>query len=65
VLLAVLILITIALVHIGKPAASALALFIFSTAMAACLVLLLAYDRPFAAGGISLTPAAYREINVD
>jgi hypothetical protein len=65
VLLAVLILITIAVVHIGKPAASVLTLFIFSTAMAACLVLLLAYDRPFAAGGISMTPAAYREINFD
>ena len=60
--LAVLILITTAMIHIGKPAAMATALFIFSTAVAACLVLLMENDRPFAAGGITLTPTAFREI---
>ena len=30
-----------------------------------CLVLLLAYDRPFAVGGVTITPAAFREIMVD
>lgn len=30
-----------------------------------CVVLLLAYDRPFAFGGITITPAAFREIMVD
>ena len=30
-----------------------------------CLVLLLAYDRPFAFGGVTITPAAFREIMVD
>jgi hypothetical protein len=29
------------------------------------VVLLLAYDRPFAFGGIAITPAAFREIIVD
>ena len=30
-----------------------------------CLVLLPAYDRPFAVGGVTITPAAFREIMVD
>ena len=37
----------------------------FSTGVAICLLLLLAYDRPFAAGGVTLTPTAFREINFD
>jgi len=61
-ILAALILITIAMIHIGKPAAMATTLFIFATATAACLVLLMENDRPFAAGGITLTPAAFRDI---
>jgi hypothetical protein len=61
-ILAILILATTAMIHIGNPAAMATTLFIFSTAVAACVVLLLQNDRPFAAGGITLTPAAFREI---
>jgi hypothetical protein len=38
-------------------------LVIFSTGVAICL--LLAYDRPFAAGGVTPTPTAFREINFD
>jgi hypothetical protein len=64
-ILAILILATTALIHIGKPAAMATTLFIFSTAVAVCVVLLLQNDRPFAAGGITLTPAAFREIALD
>lgn len=64
ILLAVLILVTIGMVHIHQPATAAVNLFIFSTAVAACLVLLLAYDRPFAAGGFTLSPAAFREVGV-
>jgi hypothetical protein len=64
-ILALLILLTTAMIHMGKPAAMATALFIFSTAVAACLVLLMENDRPFAAGGITLTPAAFREIVLD
>ena len=62
VVLSLLILVTTALVHIGRPAAMAVTLFIFSTAVAVCLLLLMVYDRPFAAGGITMTPAAFREI---
>ena len=61
-ILAILILATTAMIHIGRPAAMITTLFIFSTAVAASLVLLMQNDRPFAAGGITLTPAAFREI---
>ena len=61
-ILAILILATTAMIHIGRPAAMVTTLFIFSTAVAASLVLLMQNDRPFAAGGITLTPAAFREI---
>jgi hypothetical protein len=64
-ILAILILTTTAMIHIGKPAAMATALFIFSTAIASCVVLLMENDRPFATGGITLTPAAFREIVVN
>jgi hypothetical protein len=64
-ILAILILATTAMIHIGKPAAMAATLFIFSTAVAACVILLLQNDRPFAAGGITLTPTAFREIALD
>ena len=58
----VLVLLTIAMVHIDRRVTAAVNLFVFSTAMAACLVLLMANDRPFAAGGITLEPGALREI---
>lgn len=61
-ILTLLILATIAVIHIGKPVAMASALFIFSTAISACLVLLMENDRPFSAGGITLEPTAFREI---
>ncbi len=62
VVLTLLILLTTAMIHIGRPAAMAITLFIFSTAIGACLILLMAYDRPFSAGGVSVTPAAFRDI---
>jgi Protein of unknown function (DUF4239) len=61
-ILAMLILVTTALIHMDKPAAMAATLLIFSTAVGASLVLLMENDRPFAAGGITLTPTAFREI---
>jgi hypothetical protein len=60
-----LIIVTTALIHIGRPHAMAVTLGIFSTAAAVCLTLLMAYDRPFAPGGITLNPAIYREITLD
>jgi hypothetical protein len=62
VVLAMLILVTIALLHIDKRVAMAISMFIFSTAVAACLVLLMVYDRPFGAGGFAVTPAVLRAV---
>lgn len=62
ILLAVMILVTTALIHIGRPAAMATTLFIFASAVGACLVLLLVYDQPFGPGGLTTTPQTYREI---
>jgi hypothetical protein len=64
-ILAILILTTTAMIHMGKPAAMATTLFIFSTAVASCVVLLMENDRPFATGGITLTPAAFRDVVVN
>lgn len=63
--LALLILATTAMIHIGKPRAMAATAFIFSTAVAVCLVLLMVNDRPFTAGGITLEPSAFREVVVE
>jgi hypothetical protein len=61
--LAALVLPTIAMVHIDRPVTTAINLFIFSSAVAACLALLVVCDRPFAAGGNTVEPAALREIS--
>jgi hypothetical protein len=61
VVLSGLILITLAAIHINARLAMAIAMFVFSTAVAMCLVLLMVYDRPFGLGGFTLPPTAYRE----
>jgi len=60
--LAVLILITLAMLHIGNRLAMAVTMFIFSTAIAVCLVLLMVYDRPFGVGGFVTKPTMLRDI---
>jgi hypothetical protein len=65
VVLFALILLTIAMVHIDRPATVAVNLLVLSTAVAACLVLLMVNDRPFAAGGITVQPVALRELSPD
>ena len=57
-----LILLVIAMVHIDRRLTAAVNLFIFATATASCLVLLMAYDRPFSPGGFTVRPDALREI---
>ena len=57
-----LILLVIAMVHIDRRLTAAVNLFIFSTAMAACLVLLMAYDRPFSPGGFTVRLDVLHEI---
>lgn len=61
VVLAGMILVTIAAIHIHVRWAMAIAMFVFSTAVAMSLVLLMVYDRPFGLGGFTLPPTAYRE----
>jgi hypothetical protein len=61
-ILDVLLLSTIAMIHIERPRTAAINMFSFSTGIAACLALLMVHDRPFSAGGYTLEPAALREI---
>ncbi len=63
-ILATLMLIGIRIVHADRIAAAA-NLFIFASAVAACLVLLMVSDRPFSAGGITLQPGALHEVAPD
>ena len=62
IVLATLILVTIALVHVENRLAMGISLFIFSTAVAACLTVLMDYDRPFGAGGFTVTPSILRAV---
>ena len=62
VLLIVLVLVMIAMSHIDNRGVCALSLFFVATALAASLLLLMAYDQPFSAGGFFLRPTLLREI---
>jgi hypothetical protein len=57
-----LILVTIAMVHVRRHTTTAINMLIFSTAVAACMVLLMINDRPFNAGGITVLPTALHEV---
>lgn len=61
VVLAGLVLVSIAAMHITTRLAMGIAMFVFSTAVAVCVFLLMVYDRPFGLGGFTLPPTAYRE----
>jgi hypothetical protein len=63
--LAVLILITLAMVLIQERLAMAITMFIYSTGIAVCLVLLMVYDRPFGVGGFIVQPTVLRDIMPD
>jgi hypothetical protein len=56
VVLGTLMLVTVAIVHIDWPPAMTVNLFLLSTALAVCLVLLLVNDRPFSTGGFEIRP---------
>lgn len=62
IVLATLILVVLAIAHIDKPFAMATTSFIFSTALAVCMVLLIIYDRPFGSGGITVSPSLLRAV---
>lgn len=59
-----LLLLTIAMLHVGRHVTTAINLFILSTAVAACVVLLMINDRPFSSGGITVLPTSLREVHV-
>ncbi len=59
-----LLLLTIAMLHFGRHVTTAINLFILSTAVAACVVLLMINDRPFSAGGVTVLPTSLREVHV-
>jgi hypothetical protein len=63
--LSILILFTIAMIHIDNRVAMAATMFIFSTAGAVSVTLLMAHDRPFAIGGVTMQPTLFRAIVVD
>lgn len=65
IVLTILILMTIAMIHIDNRTAMAATMVIFSTAIALCLVLLMIYDRPFAFGGVTMAPTTLREVSVN
>jgi hypothetical protein len=65
IVLAVLTLVTLAMIHIESRLAMGITMFIFSSAVAVCLVLLMVYDRPFGAGGFVIQPTVLRDIMPD
>jgi len=65
IVLALLMLLTVAIVHIDRPFAMAVNLVSLSTALAICLVLLLVNDRPFSTGGFVIRPHALGPIAID
>lgn len=60
-----LVLATLGMVHIDRRVTAATGMFVFSTAVAASLVLLMINDRPFSAGGWTVQPAALRQIRFE
>jgi hypothetical protein len=59
----VLVIATVAMVHVGNPISNAIALFLVASAAATSFVLLLAYDHPLSAlGGIFVKPTLLRDI---
>jgi hypothetical protein len=63
--LAVLILMTLAAVHLESRLAMAFTMFVFATAVGVCMVLLMIYDRPFDVGGFVIEPKMLRDVMPD
>ena len=58
-----LILLTIAMIHVGRHITTIVNLFVLSTAVASCVVLLMINDRPFTSGGITVLPTSLLEVH--
>lgn len=61
-LLTLLILITVAMIHVDRPITIFINLFSLATAAAASMVLLIVNDSPFAVGGNKVQPSALLEL---
>lgn len=64
-LLTALVMVTLALTHLEKRGVRIAAIAIFATAAGASMLAILAYDRPFGGGGISLSPDILIEVRPD
>jgi hypothetical protein len=62
VVLDALMLLTIAMLHVGRHTTTAINLFVFSTAVAACVVILMINDRPFNTGGVMVGSGPLHEV---
>ncbi len=62
VVLDALMLLTIAMLHVGRHTTTAINLFVLSTAVAACVVILMINDRPFNAGGVMVGSGPLHEV---
>lgn len=63
--LTALVMLTLALMHFERRGLRAAAITIFATAAAACMLAIVAYDRPFGGGGISLSPTLLLDVRPD
>jgi hypothetical protein len=60
-----LILVTIGLIHLERRMTAAAGMFLYSTAVACCLMLLMIHDRPFSPGGYVVQPSALRQVGIE
>ena len=62
IILAALIQLTIAMLHVDSRAATLITMFLFGTAVAASMLLIMAYDQPFSSGGVRVLPTALQGV---
>jgi hypothetical protein len=65
IVLVALIHLTIAMLHVDSPAATLITMFLFGTAVAASMLLIMAYDQPFSSGGVRVLPTALQDVMPD
>jgi hypothetical protein len=65
IILVALIHLTIAMLHVDSPAATLITMFLFGTAVAASMLLIVAYDQPFSSGGVRVLPTALQDVMPD
>ena len=61
----VFIMLLIGFVHMPRPVTKAIAMWLFSSTFAPCIVLLLINDKPFRTGGYTIGPTLLKELSED